>query len=135
TASVTFVSAVSAVGSCSQSGGSVTCNIGNLEFGASVTITILVTPTSVGTLNNTASVTAAENDPVTLNNTATASTTVVPKADLSLAKSASPNPVSVNSPLTYMVTVTNHGPSPATGVTIIDALPSSVNLVSANASQ
>jgi uncharacterized repeat protein (TIGR01451 family) len=39
-------------------------------------------------------------------------------ADLSVAVSSSPAPVTVSSPLTYLVTVTNRGPSIATGVVL-----------------
>ena len=52
-------------------------------------------------------------------------------ADLSISASASPNPVAVNSTLTYMLTVTNNGPSGATGVTLTDTLPTGVSFQSA----
>ncbi|HVA93782.1 MAG TPA: SBBP repeat-containing protein, partial [Candidatus Dormibacteraeota bacterium] len=39
-------------------------------------------------------------------------------ADLSIVAAASPNPVAVSSNLTYTLTVTNNGPSNATGVTL-----------------
>lgn len=56
-------------------------------------------------------------------------------ADLSISKSASPNPVMVGSTLTYSLVVTNNGPSPATAVTLTDTLPSGVNFVSKVSSQ
>lgn len=74
---VTFVSASSGQGSCNQSGGVVTCNLGSIPSGASVTATVAVTAGLLpGTLNNTASVKASEADPNLANNTATATTTV-----------------------------------------------------------
>jgi len=44
-------------------------------------------------------------------------------ADLSITKSDDPDPVIVGENLTYNITVTNHGPSDATGVAVIDLLP------------
>jgi uncharacterized repeat protein (TIGR01451 family) len=58
-----------------------------------------------------------------------------PSADLAISKSGSPDPVTVGNPLTYTITVTNNGPSTATGVTTSDTLPVGLTLVSATASQ
>ncbi|HET6878993.1 MAG TPA: DUF4214 domain-containing protein, partial [Pirellulales bacterium] len=55
-------------------GGVITDNIGNLSAGSSDTITVTVTPTQVGTLTNTASVTAASN--ISNQTSATVTTTV-----------------------------------------------------------
>jgi uncharacterized repeat protein (TIGR01451 family) len=56
----------------------------------------------------------------------------VAAADLAVTQTATPDPVLVGSPLTYAVTVSNAGPSAATGVTLTDALPAGVTLVSAS---
>ena len=56
-------------------------------------------------------------------------------ADLSIAKTGSPDPITVGEQLTYTLAVTNGGPDTATGVAITDALPTGVNLVSSSASQ
>lgn len=59
-----------------------------------------------------------------------------PSADLSVAMSDAPDPVSNGSNVTYTITVTNNGPDTATGVTLADTLPSSgVTFVSATPSQ
>jgi uncharacterized repeat protein (TIGR01451 family) len=50
-------------------------------------------------------------------------TPVTPKIDLSIDKIDSKDPVKPGETFTYTVTVTNHGPSNATGVTVIDTLP------------
>jgi uncharacterized repeat protein (TIGR01451 family) len=55
-------------------------------------------------------------------------------ADLSLTKTGSPNPVAVQTNLTYIIRVTNLGPSGATGVQVTDTLPN-VTFVSATATQ
>ncbi|MFZ5876473.1 MAG: DUF11 domain-containing protein [Nitrospirota bacterium] len=139
---VTFASATSTLGTCAMSGGIVTCSIGTLAVspnpGSSATVTIVVTPlaSAVGTLSNTAIVSSATSDPTPSNNTAgPITTTVNPSANLSIIKSASPNPVLAGQPLTYTITVGNAGPSTATGVTVNDTLPASVTLVSATSTQ
>jgi uncharacterized repeat protein (TIGR01451 family) len=52
-------------------------------------------------------------------------------ADLSLSASAAPEPVGVGSNLVYSLTVSNAGPSTATGVVVSNQLPASVTFVSA----
>ncbi len=58
-----------------------------------------------------------------------------PSADLSIAKTDAPDPVGVGSNLTYTLTVTNNGPSGATGVSVVDSLPAGVTFQSATPSQ
>ncbi len=55
-----------------------------------------------------------------------------PIADLSLAKTDSPDPVLAGGNVTYTLAAKNHGPASATGVTITDTLPASVTFVSAS---
>ncbi|KYK31270.1 MAG: hypothetical protein AYK22_08100 [Thermoplasmatales archaeon SG8-52-3] len=54
------------------------------------------------------------------------------KADLSITKSASINPVIAGESFVYDITVTNHGPHIAHNVTILDTLPPDVEFNSAN---
>jgi uncharacterized repeat protein (TIGR01451 family) len=75
-ANVQFVSAASTAGSCTQTGGTVACNLGDLSNGTSVTVTIIVTPKKVGTLSNTAQVSSISPDPNPVNNTDTETTMV-----------------------------------------------------------
>src|SRR6185295_680086 len=56
-------------------------------------------------------------------------------ANLSLTKTASPNPAITLANLTYRLIVTNNGPSPATSVVVTDNLPAGVNFVSATPTQ
>ena len=56
------------------------------------------------------------------------------EADLGVTKTA-PSVVSPGATFTYHVTVTNFGPQPDTGVTLVDTLPAGVTLVSATPSQ
>lgn len=55
--------------------------------------------------------------------------------DLSVMKTDSPDPVFAGEPLTYTVTVTNKGPSTATGVVLTDKLDRSLRVSSARPSQ
>jgi uncharacterized repeat protein (TIGR01451 family) len=51
-------------------------------------------------------------------------------ADLALTLTASADTVRPGDELTYTITVTNNGASPATGITVFDALPASVTFIS-----
>ncbi len=53
--------------------------------------------------------------------------------DMAITKTGAPQPVLQNAILTYAVKVTNNGPQTATGVVIVDTLPSQVTFVSATA--
>jgi uncharacterized repeat protein (TIGR01451 family) len=87
---VTFVSVTASQGTCSQSGGTVTCALNTLPSGASATVTITVTPTAATTLTNTASVTATEGDFDLSNNSASASTTVTANGCAGVTATSSP---------------------------------------------
>src|SRR5205807_219465 len=73
--SVTFVSASPG---CSQLASTITCPIGALANGATVGVEITVKPSVVGLITNTATVRADQTDPNSANNTATATTKVIP---------------------------------------------------------
>lgn len=126
---VTFVSATTTRGSCRESGGTVDCDLGTLARGADATITIKVTPTVSGVTTDTVDVTGSQHDPNSANNAAAIDTTVQSSADLRIAKTDSPDPVVLGNDLTYTITVTNSGPGSATGVTMTDPLPASMNFV------
>jgi uncharacterized repeat protein (TIGR01451 family) len=118
--------------------GTVHCDTASLAAGAtaSFTLVVQVSDTAGGTtLSNTATISSATADPNTANNSATETTAVNPAADLAITKADSTDPVKVRQPLTYRLTVTNSGPSSATGVTVTDTLPSGVTFGSASASQ
>lgn len=62
-------------------------------------------------------------------------TAQVSDADLSVSKTDGPDPVAPNDTLTYTLSVRNNGPDDASGVTVVDELPSGVALESASTSQ
>ncbi len=131
---MTFVSATDSLGNTlTPAGGVLTDTIGSLADSGSVTLTIVVTPgaANVPSITDTASVGAQQADLVAANNTATVKTTVTPAADMAVAVAGPSGAVAAGSTVTYTVTVTNNGPSPATGVTLTDTLPAGVTFVSA----
>jgi len=71
--STTFVSASPG---CTNNGGTITCGVGDLANGGSVSVQIVVTPTATGSITNSVAVAAEEDDPSLGNNTATATTAV-----------------------------------------------------------
>ena len=82
---------------------------------------------------NTASVQGNEADPSTANDTATASTTVKPAADLAVTKADSPDPVTAGQNLTYTITVNNNGPSAAANAALNYAVPANTTFQSLTA--
>src|SRR5262249_603512 len=70
-----FVSATPSQGSC-NSASPLVCNLGPMANGGSATVNVLVRAVAAGTISNTATVTSATPDPVSSNNSATATTTV-----------------------------------------------------------
>lgn len=60
---VAFVSATPDQGSCNETGGVVTCNLGSMAESDTVSITLVVEAVSEGSASNTASVTSSTDDP------------------------------------------------------------------------
>ena len=52
------------------------------------------------------------------------------RTDLEIVKTDLPDPVNAGDPLTYTLTVLNHGPQPARGIRIVDTLPVEASYVS-----
>ncbi|WP_153558795.1 COG1361 S-layer family protein [Roseimaritima sediminicola] len=131
-AGTTFVSGTVNGQAATVNGNVVTFDAGTLAAGDDVTATLVVTVAAdaTGTLSNTASVTAAENEANTANNSDTADTLLVPDVDLAVQKNVSATAAQVGGQLTYTITVTNQGTSTATSVTAADTLPAGVTFVS-----
>ena len=107
-------------------------NIGTLQNGSSRTILIrgTVSPTATGTITNTARVASTTPDPNPDNNTSTTNTEVTSSlsADISVIKTSSPNPISIEEILTYTIVVSNSGPSSAQNVIVNDNISPSISL-------
>jgi uncharacterized delta-60 repeat protein/uncharacterized repeat protein (TIGR01451 family) len=128
-ATVTFGSASASQGTCTQASGMVSCALGSMASGGTATVTITVTPTASGTITNTATVFGNETDPDPADNTDTETTTVDPVADLSIAKSCSPDRVVPGKTVRCTLTVHNAGPDGAQQVVVTDDLPEVVTVV------
>ena len=133
----TFGSATPSQGSCAGTT-TVSCALGSIANGASPTITLVVhvgPSVADGTvISNTASVSSTTADPTPANNSATSTTTVAASADLAVAKTDAPDPVTAGTDLTYTIGITNTGPSDAPGVTLTDPIPAGTSFVSATPS-
>ena len=128
-ASVTFVSAS---GNGINSGGVVNWTLGTLTSGQISNVTVTVTAPASGSLTNIATASSPTGDPNSTNNvTLPVITTVTPLADVGIGKSG-PASVLATSNLVYTISVTNFGPSSASGVVVTDALPAGVSFVSAS---
>ena len=123
------VSAATSQGTCTSA---VHCDLGDLAPDATVEITITATVTATDTtLTNTATVGSATLDPVTGDNSATASFVVPITADLNLTKTITANPAApfptagLPNGATYTLAVNNSGPDTANNVRVDDPLPPS----------
>jgi len=83
-------------------------------------------------ITNTGSVNSSTNDANPSNNNVSQGTKVGARADLSITKLDSPDPVKAGEDLTYTVNVTNNGPSTAVNVVVTDTLPAGTTFVSAS---
>jgi uncharacterized repeat protein (TIGR01451 family) len=117
---------------CTVSGTQLICTAASLASGASITVTLtgtVKTSAAESPVDNTARVTSATLDPDPADNLSTASTTIGPAADLTLAKAVDKTNANVGDTVTYTLTATNNGPSSATGASVVDTLPTTLQLV------
>lgn len=125
------VRSVSATGGgiCVQntpSAGQIQCTWASFNNGASQAVTIVIRPTSTAAspIVNTATVSSDITDRVPANNTSSVSVTLTPASiDLLVNKVDVQDPVAQFGTATYLVTVSNQGPSVATNVVVTENLP------------
>ncbi|MTI81698.1 MAG: DUF11 domain-containing protein [Firmicutes bacterium] len=116
------------------SGNMVTWMYPSLPSGSSEKMTVTLTPNEIGLFKNSVSVNANETDPNLCNNSSITQFFVrsVTETDLSVTKSHSSETVIVCKPITFTIVVTNNGPEAATGVTLYEQIPSSMEVLSVN---
>jgi uncharacterized repeat protein (TIGR01451 family) len=111
----------------------ITCNLGTILTNGRKTVRVEFTSETSADINDTATVTSATSDPVTVNNVASGSVSFTASADLQIIKTG-PTQVNFLGTVTYTVSVDNLGPSGAAGVVVSDTLPAGLQFVSAVAS-
>jgi uncharacterized repeat protein (TIGR01451 family)/uncharacterized delta-60 repeat protein len=134
-ASVTVTSTNATQGSVARSGNVVTANLGTIASNGTAIVRIVMRSTTVGTISLASSAGSSVSDLNLTNNTVSSAVTVTPDANLAIGMTAAPDPVVVNSNLTYSISITNLGPSTSTNVVVTDVLPGSLTFVSATPSQ
>ncbi len=113
----------------------ITCTDASLPAGARDTIRVTFQAEDAGDVDDTATVSSATPDPDTGNNSAVGRVSFAAASDLAITKSDSPDPVVAGTNLTYVLQVSNLGPSAAANVVATDSLPAQVSFVSATPSQ
>ncbi len=119
--------ATSAEMGCTVVGQVVTCTAATVADETSATITITATLDSAlpagSSVVNTASVSSDTDDPDPDDNSDSDTTTIDAESDLALVKTSSKTTAVAGEPHPWTLTVTNDGPSDATGVVITDTIP------------
>jgi uncharacterized repeat protein (TIGR01451 family) len=121
--------------------GTVSDTITTFNAGASASFQLVInlshTASNGSSLSNSARVgsDSSTTDPNLVNNSATATNTVLTRADLATTKTATPTTVTAGTNVTYSITVTNNGPSDAQNVQVNDQLPSNETFVTGGESQ
>ena len=115
-----YVSSASTQGTCTG-GALLSCQIGNVSVGQTVTVTLVTTANQTGNIPNTATVVGNEAETNTANNTASASVNVVgvfkPPVVYCTAVAVSPKQLFVGRSNTMRMLLTSHGKA-ATGVRV-----------------
>ena len=105
-------------------------SVGDLDVNETVELVLVVKIINNGTVENFVSVKGNENDTNMSNNNDTSdNVTAVPVVDLEISKVVDKTTVNVGEEITYTITVTNNGPSKATGVEVTEELSGLVELV------
>ncbi len=116
-----------------ESSGTVTWAIGDIADLATATLKITAKVNASGTYSNTATiVTPNQPDSNSSDNTSSVLTTPVPQADLTITKTVDNSTPLKGSNVLFSIVVTNNGVSDATGVNVLDSLPTGYTYVSDN---
>ncbi|HYR27699.1 MAG TPA: CARDB domain-containing protein, partial [Thermoanaerobaculia bacterium] len=128
----TFVSMVRDSGppaNCSFDAGVVACTM-TLGPSQVVDFTLTINAGTSPSITNVATVDVEGFDPDSSNDSDSVTTTITPRADLSVSKTG-PASVTAGDDITYTVTVANNGPSAAANVSLTDVITPNATLVSA----
>ena len=128
----TFVSATPSTGTYNSGTGA--WAIGTMISGVSATLTIVATVNPTGSYGNTATIAGTETDPTPANNTTTITPVPVPQTNLSVIKTINNLTPYVGDTVTFTITASNAGPSPATAVAVTDLLTVAYTYVSSTPS-
>ncbi|MDP9302091.1 MAG: DUF11 domain-containing protein, partial [Actinomycetota bacterium] len=121
---------------CTESSGTLTCQLGTIASGSDATIDVVVTTLVAGDITNSATASSDTSDPEASNNVASVTTTVNQpssgprRADLAVSKTSDTDRPTAGGTITYTIVVANRGPDAATGVVVLDALPDGLSYLS-----
>ena len=111
----------------------VSCDLGDLDPGSTVSVFVTVfvefTAPDGSVPESTATVSSSTTDPDKSDNSATATTSVISRADVSVTKVDFPDPVLAGEELTCEISVVNNGPSRALDVRLMEELPEQFHFV------
>ncbi len=104
-------------------------NVGTIASGGSYQFLIRgdVAPWATISTLNSAAVSSGTPDPDDSNNSALVITTIDTLSDLSISMGGNPDPVIAGEKITYTITISNGGPSDATGIVITDDFSSHID--------
>ncbi len=108
--------------------------IDQMNVGTTETLTIQAEVVAPGDIINTVTITGSDQPDLDDSNNSDMVTIGVELIDLALTKTSDVTEVNVGDDFTYTLTLTNEGPSDATGVVVFDNLPSGVSFVNATPS-
>ncbi|NOZ71506.1 MAG: DUF11 domain-containing protein, partial [Chloroflexi bacterium] len=124
-------------GDCSNTAVGVQCNLGDILFEDSVSLSLAVFPEPdlLGPISNRVKVSAMQIDLASDEDVIVFTDDIVRHADLAISQSAIQPSVLAGETLTFRLTIANLGPSLATGVVVEDTLPDGVTLTAITPSQ
>lgn len=120
--------------SCVVAGAIVTCTVGALRAGFASAVTLHASPAAFGQFTVAASTGARQPDPVTTNNSTTATAAITPVSDIGVQATGTVT-ARVGEAVSYSLTVANAGPDAATDVQLSYQLGAGLTAGSATASR
>lgn len=133
---LSFISATTSHGACTNLGTSIDCGLGTLFNGESASVTITCRTLLAGVITNVATLgSPLVTDPVSANNSAAARASVTPSVDLVITTTDTPDPVWLGGDVLYRIAITNRGASAASAIQLTNSLPPNFSFVTATTAQ